>query len=549
MRLAIGQVNQTVGDHQANLQRLVALVERARAARADLLVVPELAVCGYPPLDLLERHSFLRDQERALASLAEHARGLAVLVGAVTAAPWGRRHRIANTAVGLADGRVAFSQAKTLLPTYDVFDEQRYFEPAQRREIWTHGGRRIGVAICEDIWSGAFWGDRRPYAIDPVEELVAQGAELIVTISASPWQQGKIEFREAMIADAARRHGLPFVFCNLVGGNDELIFDGSSSMIDARGRVVRRLASFSEDFALVEPFAEDASEAPPLPDSGELLERALVLGVRDYLQKLGLARAVIGLSGGIDSAVTAHLAARALGAENVLGVLMPGPFSSEHSVTDAQRLAHNLGIEARIAPIESIYKSYIEQFARLFGPRESYGVTQENVQARIRGALLMATSNLEGRIVLATGNKSELSVGYTTLYGDLVGGLAVIGDVLKGDVYRLARHANRESERIPPGSIEKPPSAELAAGQVDSDSLPPYPILDAILRQAIEEGRAGDAIEPPPGATADTVRWVLRQLDAAEYKRRQAPIVLRVSRKAFGTGRRVPIVHRSGWGI
>jgi NAD+ synthase (glutamine-hydrolysing) len=312
--------------------------------------------------------------------------------------------------------------------------------------------------------------------------------------------------------------------------------------------VVRRLASFSEDFACVEPFAP-AIEAPEPPDSSELLERALVLGVRDYLHKLGLARAVIGLSGGIDSAVTAHLAARALGAENVLGVLMPGPFSSEHSVSDAQRLARNLGIESRIAPIESIYKSYVEQFARLFGPRESYGVTQENVQARIRGALLMATSNLEGRIVLATGNKSELSVGYTTLYGDLVGGLAVIGDVLKGDVYRLARHANRETERIPAGSIEKPPSAELAPNQVDSDSLPPYPILDAILRQAIEEGRAGDAIEPPPGASADTVRWVLRQLDGAEYKRRQAPTVLRVSGKAFGTGRRVPIVHRSGWGI
>jgi len=550
MRVAIGQVNQTVGDHPANLQRLVALAARARGAGADLLVVPELAVCGYPPMDLLERHSFLRDQQRTLESLAQHAHDhLAILVGAVTEAPWGRRRRIANSAVALVDGRIGFTQAKTLLPTYDVFDEQRYFEPAQSRCVWLHGGQRIGVAICEDIWSGAFWGDQRPYAIDPVEELVAQGAELIVTISASPWQQGRVEFREEMIADAARRHGVPFIFCNLVGGNDELIFDGSSSLIDAQGRVVRRLESFAEDFALVEPFeaAEQTALAPP--GASEMLERALVLGVRDYLHKLGLARAVIGLSGGIDSAVTAHLAERALGAQNVLGVLMPGPFSSEHSLTDAQRLAQNLGIEARVAPIESIYKSYIEQFARLFGPRESFGVTQENVQARIRGALLMATSNLEGRIVLATGNKSELSVGYTTLYGDLVGGLAVIGDVLKGDVYGLARHANRDGERIPPGTIEKPPSAELAPDQVDSDSLPPYPVLDAILRQAIEEGRAADAIEPPPGASSETVRWVLRQLDAAEYKRRQAPIVLRVSGKAFGTGRRVPIVHRSGWGI
>jgi NAD+ synthetase len=549
MRVAIGQVNQTVGDHAANLERLVALVGRARKARADLLVVPELATCGYPPLDLLERPSFLRDQERALAKLAEHARGIAIVTGAVMPAPWGRRRRIANAAVALADGKLAFTQAKTLLPTYDVFDEQRYFEPAQERRVWQLGGRCIGLAICEDLWSGAFWGDARPYATDPVEELVAQGAELIVSISASPWQQEKIGFREAMIADAARRHRVPFVFCNLVGGNDELIFDGSSSLIDARGRVVRRLAAFAEDFDVVEPFAGDQPEQPGPGDAVDELERALVLGVHDYLQKLGLARAVIGLSGGIDSAVTAHLAAQALGAENVLGVLMPGPFSSEHSVSDAQQLARNLGIEARVASIESIYKSYLEQFARLFGARQSYGVTQENLQARIRGALLMATSNLEGRIVLATGNKSELSVGYTTLYGDLVGGLAVIGDVLKGDVYRLAHHANRSGPRIPQSSIDKPPSAELAPDQVDTDSLPPYPVLDAILRQAIEEGRAGDEIEPPPGATPETVRWVLRQLDQAEYKRRQAPIVLRVSGKAFGTGRRVPIVHRSGWGV
>jgi NAD+ synthetase len=549
MRVAIGQVNQTVGDHAGNLARLVELAARARDERADLLVVPELATCGYPPMDLLERASFLRDQETALARLAEHSRELAIVTGAVMPAPWGRRRRIANSAVALAGGRIAFTQAKTLLPTYDVFDEQRYFEPAEHRRVWQAGGRKLGIAICEDIWSGAFWGDSRPYAIDPVEELVEQGAELIVTISASPWEQGKIEFREAMIADAARRHGVPFVFCNLVGGNDELIFDGSSSLIDARGRVLRRLASFEEDFAVLEPFAGGQREEPAPGDPAQLLERGLVLGVRDYLHKLGLARAVIGLSGGIDSAVTAHLAARALGAENVLGLLMPGPFSSDHSLRDAQALARNLGVEARIAPIESIYKGYVEQFARLFGPRESYGLTQENVQARIRGALLMAASNQENRIVLATGNKSELSVGYTTLYGDLVGGLAVIGDVLKGDVYRLARHANREDERIPPSSIDKPPSAELAPDQVDTDSLPPYPVLDAILRQAIEEGRAGDAIEPPPGATHETVRWVLRQLDAAEYKRRQAPIVLRVSGKAFGTGRRLPIVHRSGWGV
>ncbi len=549
MRIAIGQVDQTIGDYEGNLERILRVLERARSERADLLVLPELAICGYPPMDLLERATFLRDQRAALDQLALAARGLTVITGAVLPAPHGRRRRIANSAVVLQDGGLVFSQDKTLLPTYDVFDEQRHFEPAQQRRVWECGGRRIGLTVCEDIWSGAFWGDERPYRIDPVDELVDQGAELIVTVSASPWEQGKIAFREAMIADAARDHGVPLVFANLVGGNDALIFDGSSSCTDAHGRTVARLASFAEDFGVFEPFGRDAPEVGPAGDDVELLDRALVLGVRDYLHKLGMSDAVIGLSGGIDSAVTAHVAQRALGAGHVLGVLMPGPFSSDHSVSDALELGRNLGIETRTVPIESIYKGYLEQFAHLFGPREGYGLTQENVQARIRGALLMAVSNFEGRLVLATGNKSELSVGYTTLYGDLVGGLAVIGDVLKTDVYRLARASNHPEPRVPQGTIDKPPSAELAPDQKDTDSLPPYDVLDAILRQAIEEGVAGDAIETPPGSDPETVRRVLRLVDANEYKRRQAPVVLRVSGKAFGTGRRLPIVHRSGWGL
>ena len=549
MRIALCQINQTVGDYPANLGRLRRGIERARDAGADLVLAPELAISGYPPMDLLDRPSFLRDQQAALEELAREVRDIAMVAGAFVPAPGGRRLKLANAAVVMERGRIVRAQHKTLLPTYDVFDESRYFEPAAEREIWEFGGRRIGLTVCEDIWSGAFWGDERPYEVDPVQELVERGAELILTISASPWDQGKIELRERMIGDAARRHGVPFVFVNLVGGNDELVFDGSSCVVDARGRVVRRLESFAEDFALVDPFEDRADEAPPAPGDVELLERALVTGVRDYLHKLGMSRAVVGLSGGIDSSVTADVAARALGPENVLGVLMPGPYSSEHSVTDARALAENLGIEWRSVPIESIYKAYIEQFAGLFGERESYGLTQENIQARIRGAVLMAVSNQEGRIVLATGNKSELSVGYTTLYGDLVGGLAVIGDVLKRDVYRLARHSNRHGARIPAGSIDKSPSAELAPDQVDSDSLPPYDVLDAILEQAIENGLPGDEIAPPPGADAESVRWVLNQIDRNEYKRRQAPTVLRVSRKAFGTGRRLPIVHRSGWGV
>jgi NAD+ synthase (glutamine-hydrolysing) len=355
-----------------------------------------------------------------------------------------------------------------------------------------------------------------------------------------------MSLREAMLRDAARRHRVPFVFVNLVGGNDELVFDGTSFCVDAEARVTTRLARFAEDFAVVDPFERGAPEAPALEPDVELLERALVLGIRDYLGKLGQKQCVIGLSGGIDSAVTAHLAARAIGPENVLGVLMPGPFSSEHSISDAEALARALGVETRTVRIDSLYKDYLEQFRNLFGPRESYGLTQENIQARIRGALLMAVSNFENRIVLATGNKSELSVGYTTLYGDLVGGLAVIGDVLKRDVYALARHSNRAGARIPKGSIEKPPSAELAPHQLDSDDLPAYDVLDAILAQAIE-GRAGlESIAVPPGASQQTVRDVLARIDRNEYKRRQAPLVLRTSPKSFGPGRRLPIVQRYG---
>jgi NAD+ synthetase len=549
MRVALAQTNLTIGDFAGNLERIRAALGRARAERADLVVLPELGISGYPPGDLLERPSFLREQTRALDALVAESKSIAILTGAIVPAPDGGPKRVANAAVLLDGGAIAHVQVKTLLPTYDVFDESRYFQPASERRVFRFRGRTIGVAICEDVWSGKFWGPRRPYPIDPVDELVGQGAEVVLAISASPWSQGRIALREAMLRDAARQHRVPFVFVNLVGGNDELVFDGTSFVVDANARVVARLARFAEDFAVVDPFASGRPEAAASEPDVELLERALVLGIRDYLHKLGLARAVIGLSGGIDSAVTAHLAARALGPENVLGVLMPGPFSSEHSVSDAEALARNLGLEARTVRIDSPYKDYLEQFRVLFGPRESYGLTQENVQARIRGALLMAVSNQENRIVLATGNKSELSVGYTTLYGDLVGGLAVIGDVLKRDVYALARHANKSGARIPPGSIEKPPSAELAPGQKDSDALPPYPVLDEVLHQAIELGLPGDEIEPPAGATREQVAWILRQIDRNEYKRRQAPVVLRVSRKAYGSGRRIPIVHRSGWGV
>jgi NAD+ synthetase len=549
MRIAIAQLNTTIGDYAGNLARVRQALEGAREARADLVVLPELALCGYPPMDLLERPSFLRDNEQAFEELVALSRGTAIVTGAVVPMENDQPKRIANAAVAIVDGEVEHVQAKTLLPSYDVFDEARYFQPAAERVPWSFRGLRIGLTICEDVWAGPFWGGRNIYPVDPVAELARAGADLVLTVSASPWEQRKNRLREAMLSDAARRHRLPFVFVNLVGGNDELIFDGGSFVVDRDGRVVQRAACFGEDLQVVEPLASGQPEVAPLEEDVELLERALVLGIRDYLHKLGLESAVVGLSGGIDSSVTASLAARALGSENVAGILMPGPFSSEHSVVDAQALARNLGIEARLVRIDSIYKGFLEGFTELFGPASGYGITQENVQARIRGTLLMAVSNHEGRIVLATGNKSELSVGYTTLYGDLVGGLAVIGDVLKRDVYGLAEHANRHELRIPPETIRKPPSAELAPNQLDSDSLPEYAVLDDILHQSVELGLPADEIRPPPGVDATTVRWVLHQLDRNEYKRRQAPIVLRVSPKAFGLGRRMPIVHRSGWGL
>jgi len=556
MRVALGQIDTTVGDFARNLAKIREFTRRAASQGADLVVFPELSVCGYPPLDLLDRHSFLEGNARALEELAKDVREVPIVVGAVVPAPEARPRPVANAAVAIVDGRIAHVQAKTLLPTYDVFDEARYFTPARERTLWRLGDLSIGLTVCEDVWSGEFWGSRRPYPLDPVAELVGAGADLVLNLSASPFDHRKIQLREAMLSDAARRHGCPILFVNLVGANDELIFDGASFVVDRAGVVGPRLARFEEELALVDPFAPaEASSAQAsdgnrsaearVEDDVELLERALVAGVRGYMHKQGFERVVIGLSGGIDSAVTAHLAARALGPGNVSGILMPGPFSSQHSIDDALALASNLGIEARQVPIHGIFASFLERFRALFGEREDYGLTQENVQARIRGALLMAVSNFEGRIVLATGNKSELSVGYTTLYGDIVGGVAVIGDVLKRDVYALARYANRDAERIPWSTIEKPPSAELRPDQVDQDSLPPYDALDEVLCQVIERGAPPASTDVDPGVLA----WVLRALDASEYKRRQAPIVLRVTRKAFGIGRRIPIVQRSGWGL
>jgi NAD+ synthase (glutamine-hydrolysing) len=540
VRVALAQIDPIVGDLPGNRAAIEEAARKAEAAGAALVVFPELALTGYPPLDLLERDGFVRDQLRELDRLAAASAGIAIVVGAVLPVENDGPHRLQNAAVLLRGGARAAAQAKTLLPTYDVFDEKRYFVPAaERKAVPAAGGLpSLGLTVCEDAWSEAL-----DYSLDPTGQLAAAGAGLVVNCSASPFHVGKAAERREIVSALARRHRVPILFCNQVGGNDELIFDGASFAVDASGRVRAALPHFAPALEVFD--LEAGGEVVPDPAPVAQLESALVIGIRDYFRKQNLPPgAVIGLSGGVDSAVTAHLAVEALGRDAVTGVAMPGPFSSGHSVEDALALGERLGIAVRKVDIRPIYEAYLAAFRVLFGPRESFGLTQQNIQSRIRGATLMAVSNQENRLVLATGNKSELSVGYCTLYGDTVGGLAVLGDVYKGDVYALAAHANRERERIPARTIEKPPSAELAPDQLDSDDLPPYDVLDAVLQQAIEGGRGADSLVPPPGTSRETALGILRRLDRNEYKRRQSPLVLRVSTKAFGSGRRLPIVQR-----
>jgi NAD+ synthetase len=545
MKLAIAQVNPTVGDLAGNRGLVEAAIDKSRAAGADVLILPEMVLTGYPPMDLLERDGFVDDQLRELEILEARSRDITIVLGAVLREPEGRPKALTNSAVVLADGRRFASRAKSLLPTYDVFDEKRYFAAGTNREPVNLEALslRLGLAVCEDTWN-----DRVPYGFDPLSELAAAGAGLIANPSASPWHMGKPYERRSMFAANARQFGLPIAFVNQVGGNDELIFDGGSFVVDARGRVQLQLPLFESGLGIIDLPAADPGVAPDEVEELDRiaqLEAGLVLGIRDYFLKQDLPPgAVIGLSGGIDSAVTAHLAVEALGTDRVTGVAMPGPFSSDHSVADAIELAKRLGIELRQVDIRPIFDSYLQVFGSLFGQREDYGLAQQNIQSRIRGAVLMAVSNAENRLVLATGNKSELSTGYCTLYGDTVGGLAVLGDVYKRDVYALAHHANRNGTRIPVRTIDKPPSAELAPDQLDSDDLPDYATLDAVLEQIIEGGRSRETLVLPPGCSRETAIGIARRLDRNEYKRRQTPLVLRASPKAFGSGRRLPIVHR-----
>ncbi|MBI4618442.1 MAG: NAD+ synthase [Planctomycetes bacterium] len=544
MKIALAQIDPTVGDFDGNRARILAGAASAREAGARLAVFPELAVTGYPPLDLLEEPGFLARAQESAARIAAEARGIALLFGTVEPTGSAVGRSLHNGAVLAEDGRVAGKFAKTLLPTYDVFDEDRWFEPADGPRIAEFSGRRLGVTICEDVWTiPEFFGNRnRAYRRDPVAELASLGAEAIVNLSASPWHRGKAARRSEMLAAQACRAGCPLVFVNQVGGNDSLIFDGHSAVYDAKGRVLAMAKGFQEDFLVVDLDGSGPPACHPDDTGPEALRRALVLGLADYATKTGFRSGVIGLSGGIDSSLVAAIAAQALGPANVLGVSMPSRYSSDHSLEDARILARNLGLQYKVLPIEAPFAAFLDLFASEFAGRAP-DTTEENMQARIRGVILMALSNKYGHLVLSTGNKSELSVGYCTLYGDMVGGLAVISDVSKMEVYELSRHLNAGREVIPERSLVKPPSAELKPDQTDQDTLPPYETLDDILALAVEERRTAEEIAArghDPAVVAKVLRWI----QGNEYKRRQAAPGLRVTTKAFGIGRRYPIARK-----
>ncbi|MHB1935636.1 MAG: NAD+ synthase [Acidobacteriaceae bacterium] len=545
VQLALGQINPTIGDFTGNVRKIVEVSVASQRHGADLIIFPEMAVCGYPPADLLEKTSFLARAREALEEIAERVTAnhpIAVLCGCPTPAPSDSGKQVMNSAVVLRNGRVEFIQSKMLLPYYDVFDEQRYFAPAASQSLYELAGERIAITICEDAWNDKNFWTQRLYPVDPVENLMHQGATLIVNLSASPYYRGKRDMRQAMLAAIARRHHVPVAMVNQVGGNDSLIFDGSSLVVDEEGTTIAQARSFQEDLLFVDFLSVSSAPLPPKEDEDIAVYDALVLGTRDYVRKCGFSRAIVGLSGGIDSALVAAIATEALGAENVFGVGMPSEYSSQGSIDDARQLARNLGIQWELVPIDNIFQEHLTALRPML-KNYSPDITEENLQSRIRGTLLMALSNKLGALVLTTGNKSEMSTGYCTLYGDMVGALAVIGDVYKTCVYRLARHANRDREIIPGDTLTKPPSAELRPGQQDTDSLPPYDVLDPILEAYVERYETAEAIVKASAQPLeiDLVRNILRMVERSEYKRQQAAPVLKITQKSFGVGRRFPI--------
>ncbi|MDI1337701.1 MAG: NAD+ synthase [Lacunisphaera sp.] len=544
MRIGLAQINTIVGDLAGNRRRILDAYRTLVAAGAELVVFPELVVCGYPPRDLLFKKRFVTDVEQTAREIAAEIGAVPALIGYTEANMSGSGRAAFNSAAFCQSGKIIASARKCLLPTYDVFDEDRYFEPAAAPIVVKSLGQRIGITICEDIWTHAMISTRRLYnGAEPVKQLAAQRCDLMVNLSASPWNHGKGGVRHTLISDTAKQLGCPVVYVNAVGGNDELLFDGRSVVCNAHGDLLGGLAAFREQLQVVDLAATKPVIAPTYdqPDLADIYD-GLVLGVRDYANKTGFKKALLGLSGGIDSALTAVIAAEALGAANVIGVSLPSVISSQHSRDDAAILAKNLGIEYHTLSIADVVAAGEQTLAPLFvgRPRD---IAEENIQARARGLLLMAISNKFGALLLTTGNKSELAVGYCTLYGDMCGGLAVISDVFKTQVYALSRWINRSKEIIPASSIDKAPSAELRPDQTDQDSLPPYDLLDAILKGYVEEGLSRRDLVAA-GFDAAIVNDVARKVDLNEYKRKQAAPGLKITPLAFGVGRRIPIVQK-----
>jgi NAD+ synthetase len=541
VKIALAQINPTVGDFKGNLAKIGDSAARAAGLGARLTVFSELAICGYPPADFLEKPSFLARCRSAVEELAAATAGLptAVLAGVALPADPGSGKAAVNAAVLIDKGTILLEQHKRLLPFYDVFDEQRYFSPSKGQKVVELEGLRLGITICEDAWNDKHFWQHRLYKVDPMEELMGQHPDLHINLSSSPFWHGKRSIRREMLAAIARRDDIPVLMCNQVGGNDSLIFDGTSMAINSRGELIGQAKSFEEDLLVVDAF-DSPVIATPQDDDTEAAYRALVIGTRDYVRKCGFCKVLVALSGGIDSALVAAIATDALGPENVLGIGMPSPYSSSGSIDDSRRLAQNLGIRFEVIGINGLFDEYREALAPLFeGTRTD--TTEENIQSRIRGVLMMALSNKFSALVLTTGNKSEMAVGYCTLYGDMVGALAVIGDLVKTRVYAVCRWLNRDRETIPPAVIEKPPSAELRPDQKDTDSLPPYEVLDPILEAYVERYETPEAIAHATGTPLSLVQQVVRLVERSEYKRQQAAPVLKVTSKSFGMGRRFPI--------
>lgn len=551
MRIALAQINTTVGDLDGNSAKILEFARQAQHRGADVVAYPELALTGYPPRDLVEKHSFLDRTADALQRIAQESAklNLSLVIGYVARSPENAAIKAQNAAAVVENGRIIFDQRKMLLPTYDVFDEARYFQPAEHQCICTIRGTRVALAICEDFWNDKQYWERRRYSRDPIEELVQQGADVIISINASPWNIGKREQREAIFCSNTKRFGLPVAYVHMVGGNDQLVFDGTSFAMTGRGELAAKAKSFAEDLIVFDSVTGAGDDHASHLSRDEAVFEALLIGTRDYIRKCGFRSALIGLSGGIDSALVAAIAVEAIGKENVTGIGMPGPYSSEHSLTDARELARNLGIRFEVVPIKCGYDAMMCTLGPLFSGFNP-DATEENLQSRLRGLTLMALSNKFGSLVLTTGNKSEIAVGYCTLYGDMCGGLAVISDVPKTLVYRLARIANVRYEEkglagpIPESTFSKPPSAELRPDQKDTDALPEYDVLDAILAGYIERYESVAEIASKERLSEDLVRDIVRKVDRNEYKRQQAAPGLRITPKAFGVGRRFPIAHR-----